>query len=115
MRIFCWASKKAGVDFVAADMPNANKLTVHIMAMLAQEERRMISERTKAALAAAKARGIKLGNYWKNPTLPPDAGKLGNAAIKRKADAKAADIAPIIAELQATGATLIASCCGGPN
>jgi DNA invertase Pin-like site-specific DNA recombinase len=54
----------------------------------------MISERTKAALAAAKARGVKLGNYWKNPILPPDAGKLGNAAMKRKADARAADIAP---------------------
>jgi len=74
------------------------------MAMVAQEERRMISERTKAALAAAKARGVKLGNYWKNPTLPPNAGKLGNAAMKRKADARAADLAPIIAELQAAGA-----------
>jgi DNA invertase Pin-like site-specific DNA recombinase len=52
----------------------------------------MISERTKAALAAAKARGVKLGNYWKNPTLPPDAGKLGNAAMKRKAAARAAAI-----------------------
>jgi DNA invertase Pin-like site-specific DNA recombinase len=49
---------KAGVDFVAADMPNANRLTLGIMAM---EERRMISKRTKDALAAAKRRGTKLG------------------------------------------------------
>jgi DNA invertase Pin-like site-specific DNA recombinase len=97
-------------------MPNANRLTVGIMAMVAQEERRMISERTKAALAAAKARGVKLGNYWKNPILPPDAGKLGNAAMKRKADARAAgDIAPIIAELQAGGATSLRAIAAGLN
>lgn len=47
--------KKAGVDFVAADMPSTNRLTVGIMAMVADEERRMISKRTKDALAAAKA------------------------------------------------------------
>jgi DNA invertase Pin-like site-specific DNA recombinase len=75
----------------------------------------MISERTKAALAAAKARGVKLGNYWKNPILPPDAGKLGNAAMKRKADARAADIAPIIAELQAGGATSLRAIASGLN
>jgi hypothetical protein len=49
------------VDFVAADMPNANRLTVGIMAMVAEEEGRMISARTKAALAAARKRGTRLG------------------------------------------------------
>jgi DNA invertase Pin-like site-specific DNA recombinase len=51
---FLLGLEKAGVDFVAADMPNANRLTVGIMAMIAEEERRMISARTKAALAAAR-------------------------------------------------------------
>lgn len=50
------------VDFVAVDMPQANRLTVHIMAAFAEHEREMISQRTKAALAQAKRRGTVLGN-----------------------------------------------------
>ena len=58
---FLLGLKKAKVEFVAADMPTADPLTVGIMALVAEEEARMISARTKAALAAAKARGQKLG------------------------------------------------------
>ena len=53
---------ESGVEFTAVDNPHANKLTIHILAAVAQHEREMISERTKAALAAAKARGQRLGN-----------------------------------------------------
>ncbi len=60
---FLLGLEKAGLDFVAADMPNASRLTVGIMAVIALEERRMISERTKAALAAARARGKALGGW----------------------------------------------------
>jgi DNA invertase Pin-like site-specific DNA recombinase len=51
---------ESGVEFVAVDNPHANKLTVHILAAVAQHEREMISERTKAALKAARARGTRL-------------------------------------------------------
>jgi DNA invertase Pin-like site-specific DNA recombinase len=61
--------RDSGVEFVACDMPKANHLTVHVLAALADKESRRISERTKAALVAAKARGVKLGSnrpgHWK--------------------------------------------------
>jgi DNA invertase Pin-like site-specific DNA recombinase len=95
---------KAGVDFVAADMPNANRLTVGIMAMVAEEERRMISTRTKAALAAAKARGTKLGgNRGVKPTAKMR--EQAKAVRQQRADVRAADIAPTVKALQAAGAT----------
>jgi DNA invertase Pin-like site-specific DNA recombinase len=53
---------ESAVDFVAVDMPTANRLTIHILAAVAEHEREMISARTKAALAQAKARGTRLGN-----------------------------------------------------
>lgn len=71
---------ESGVEFVAVDNPHANKLTVHILAAVAQHEREMISERTKAALQAAKKRGQRLGN----PGIA-EAAKLGRAALKANA------------------------------
>lgn len=50
-----------GVDFIAVDMPSANRFTLHIMAAMAEQEREMISQRTKAALVAARERGVVLG------------------------------------------------------
>jgi DNA invertase Pin-like site-specific DNA recombinase len=97
----------SGVDFVAADMPMANRLTVHVLAAVAEHEREMISARTKAALAAAKARGVKLGN----PRLIPGNRESARAAAKVrqvKSVAKARDIFPYIEAAQKAGCRTLA-------
>jgi Resolvase, N terminal domain len=83
-----------------ADNPHATKLTVHILAAVAEHEREMISERTRAALKAAKARGTRLGN----PQLAK-AAKRGTAAVKTNARQFAANVLPIIEEIERSGVT----------
>jgi DNA invertase Pin-like site-specific DNA recombinase len=100
---FLLGLEKAGVDFVAADMPQANRMTVSIMAIMAEEERRRISERTKAALAEAKRRGVKLGGD-RGARLTAKARAAGTEAQRAQAQSRAKDLAPTIKELQAGGA-----------
>jgi DNA invertase Pin-like site-specific DNA recombinase len=83
---------ESGIEFVAADMPFANKLTIHILAAVAEHEREAISARTKAALAAAKARGAKLGGP-----------KLKQA--QRHGIASNNNVRPVIEQIKASGAT----------
>ena len=79
---FIFALKDSGVDFVCADMPDANTLTIGIFATLAQHERELIGDRTKKALAAKKQQGFVLGSPQ---NLTPLAQQKGVAAIKLKA------------------------------
>lgn len=104
---FLLGLEKAGVEFTAADMPNANRLTVGIMAMVAEEERRMISARTKAALAAAKARGVTLGGN-RGHGMTPSAADASLKARQARAQARGADLAPVLAGLRAEGVTSLA-------
>jgi DNA invertase Pin-like site-specific DNA recombinase len=111
---FLLGLQKARVRFVAADMPEANELVVGVMAVVAQAERKMISKRTKEALAAAKARGVKLGNPQNLKS--PDAGRaLGREARTQIATRRATDLAPIIADVRSTGATTLRDIAAGLN
>lgn len=88
------------VEFVAVDNPHATKLTIHILAAVAEHEREMISQRTKDALAAVKARGTKLGN----PRLRETTGTLGAEKNRAKAQAFADNVLPIIHKIERQGA-----------
>jgi DNA invertase Pin-like site-specific DNA recombinase len=100
---FLLGLKEAGIEFIACDMPSANRITVSIMAIVAEEEARMISARTKAALQAAKARGTKLGR----PNLTSKGRMLGglNSGRSRSRSAlqRATDLRPIIDGLRDEG------------
>lgn len=90
---------ESGVDFVACDMPQANRLTIHILAAVAEHEREMISQRTKAALAEAKRRGTRLGN----PHIE-EARALATTA--HRASRPAPEVLALMAEWRGQGKTL---------
>jgi len=93
-----------GVEFVACDMPHANRLTLHLLAAIAEHEREMISQRTKAALQAAKARGVRLGNPNGAAALREgcrEAAALSIVARKANARQFAETLAPLLIKLGA--------------
>jgi DNA invertase Pin-like site-specific DNA recombinase len=90
--------QNSGVDFVCCDCPNADKFTVGILALVAQRERELISERTRLALAAAKTKGVKLG------TPKPEKAVAAMVAANKTAKAQfAAKVLPVIEEIRAAG------------
>jgi len=108
------ALEKSGLRFVAADMPRATEMTIGLMAASAQAERKLISDRTKAALAAAKARGTKLGTPA-NLTNHDLGRALGRATRVKRATTRAADLKPVIEDLRASGALSLRALAHGLN
>lgn len=99
---FLLTLQAAGTRFIAADMPEANEAVVGFMAVMAQAERKAISERTTAALAAAKRRGVKLGN----PRLKPGtraAAQAASLAAQKAAKARAEELRELVMDARAKG------------
>jgi len=95
---------ESGVEFVAADFPQANRLTIHILAAIAEYEAKLISERVKAAIVASKVRGVVWGGNRNAPTAHLDeARRIGNEGRKRRATARAIDLEPLIMEMREGG------------
>jgi DNA invertase Pin-like site-specific DNA recombinase len=110
---------ESGVDFIACDFPEANRLTVHILAAVAEHEASMISARTKAALEAAKARGAVLGGQRgriERMRGMAAKGTCASAVVRQQSAAKRmADLLPVIEELRSQGATSLRAIADGLN
>ena len=103
---FVSALMESGVKFVAVDLPQANELTVHIMAAMAEYEAKAISARTKAALEAAKARGTRLGGLrWDLASVSEQGRAMALKVRKESAENRASDLMPVIESIKAEGAT----------
>lgn len=96
--VFLLQLQQANVDFVCCDCPNVDKFTCGILALVAEREKILISERTKAALKVVKARGVRLGN-----PNPERQVRLMVESSRRKSEEFRSKIRPIIDEIRQTG------------
>jgi len=103
---FLLSLRDSGVDFIIADMPQANRFTIGIMACLAEYERQLISERTKAALQSAKARGVVLGNPNGAAAFGDKRGQGAREGQIAKADGQAHQVAKYLLPLRAEGLSM---------
>jgi len=104
---FIGAIMKSDIEFVACDMPTANRFTIRIYAALAEQERQLISDRTKAALMAARERGVKLGKPENATPEGRSKGTQVSAKVRQgKADSYAASVLPVILERKDAGESL---------
>ncbi len=94
------------VEFVCCDFPDANRLTIHILAAVAEHERQAISIRTRNALQAAKQRGIRLGNNNLNDEIRAMGREVASQTLKNNADKFAQQIYGVIHPLHKAGKTL---------
>lgn len=103
---FLMTLRDSGVEFVAADLPEANTMTIGVMALVAQHEAEMISARTKAALAAAKARGKRLGGLRKGAGNIAAYQSEGVKAAAAQAAKRLGDVADDLGKLRGEGLSL---------
>lgn len=107
---------EAGVEFIAVDNPHANRITVHIISAIAEHEREQISARTKAAMAQAKARGVKIGGDRGNLPAVAAQGACASARVRRAHSRQyAADLLPIITKLEQQGLCTLSRVAGALN
>lgn len=123
---FLTGLERSGLEFIACDLPNANRLTITILAAVAEHERELISQRTKAALAVARHK-VKLNGQHKHPSVKRLGNPHGASALKHKGNAQAISavqasahetrqrLSPILSELKQQGTTSVRSIANALN
>jgi DNA invertase Pin-like site-specific DNA recombinase len=107
---------ESGCEFVAADFPQANRMMLQLMSVIAEYEAKLISDRTRAALAQAAKKGVQIGGYAENCAQIARKGNKASAQVRSQAARqRARDLQPIIAELRSAGCTSLAQIADGLN